>query len=490
MLNTRKTFLICCALLVAAAAASCGEAKPSDGSESRDAAGSDSAVSGEPEEPKYDIPEPALGEMDFGGETFGILASDVSGVYAEELIGEIVNDAIYNRNLAIEQRFNLKFRMDSSDTMGFFPTVASQLLLSGDTTYTLFSDTATGFCDCLTTGAFLDMRTLPYCDFSQVYWNQFALEGTSIKGKNYFMPTDFSHKSITSAQIVYFSQKIVSENDLENPYNLVDDNNWTLDTYISMIRSVGRDLNGDGQMDSNDQYGVLARSGRRFATFLQLLFGSGLHYTTTDSEGARVIDLDSEKAQLLVDKLSPVYHDSTVTIDYDQYRNETGYDPDTFFMEDKALFLHDSIDALMTIREMESDFGVLPNPKYDASQESYYHKASPFSQVFAVGNNANVERAGAVLEYASWLSHYTVMPAYYEVTIKQKRTRDEKALEMLDIIHDSIYFDIGDLIEYVDMCQYAWKAYDEGSFPRIFDSMRKQLNKALDKYTRQLDRLD
>ncbi|MBO4228722.1 MAG: hypothetical protein J5938_00010 [Clostridia bacterium] len=481
-----------CVVLAAVAAVSCGEGTPQDVGETRSPSGS-GAASGEPAEsaaPHYDIPEPDLGELDFGGEMFGILASDVSAVYAESLIGEIVNDAIYNRNLAIEQRFNLKFRMDSSESLGFFPTVATQLLLSGDTTYTLFSDTATGFCDCLTTGAFLDMRSLPYCDFTRSYWNQYALEGTSIKGRNYFMPTDFSHKSITSAQIVYFSQKIVSENDLENPYDFVDNNTWTLDNYLTMIRQVSRDLNGDGQMDTEDQYGVLLRSGRRFGTFLQLFFASGMHYTTTDEEGARVIDVDSEKAQALVDRLSPVFLDKAVAIDFDRYREATGYDPELFFMSDRALFMHDSIDALMTIREMETDFGVLPNPKYDSSQDGYYHKASPFAQVFAVGNNADVERAGAVLEYASWLSHYTVMPAYYEVTIKQKRTRDEKALEILDIIHDSIYFDIGDLIEYVDMCTYTWKSFEQGSFARGFDTMRKKINKALDKYTRQLDSLE
>ena len=185
--NLRLALFLSCVVLAAVAAVSCGEGTPQDVGETRSPSGS-GAASGEPAEsaaPHYDIPEPDLGELDFGGEMFGILASDVSAVYAESLIGEIVNDAIYNRNLAIEQRFNLKFRMDSSESLGFFPTVATQLLLSGDTTYTLFSDTATGFCDCLTTGAFLDMRSLPYCDFTRSYWNQYALEGTSIKGRNY-----------------------------------------------------------------------------------------------------------------------------------------------------------------------------------------------------------------------------------------------------------------------------------------------------------------
>ena len=79
----------------------------------------------------------------------------------------------------------------------------------------------------------------------------------------------------------------------------------------------------------------------------------------------------------------------------------------------------------------------------------------------------------------SWLSNQTVLPAYYEVTLKQKRTRDEDAAYMLDLIRDTIYFDFGDL--FTNMRFYLASAYESGSYARIVDSTLKKLTKTLDK---------
>ncbi|MBO4228721.1 MAG: hypothetical protein J5938_00005 [Clostridia bacterium] len=492
MKNVRKSLLFACAVLVAAAAASCGETPntPTDGSGSPGQGSSSSVESSVPEETEsvdYSIPEPDMTGLNFGGAEFAFFSTGLEDLWAEKLTGETVNDAVFKRDSMIEDKLNVKITASVNES--YFPDEAVKLVTSGDTRYQVYRDTAVGFGDTVSYGIYIDMRQLPYCDFTQTYWNPYALASGSVYGKNFFMPSDFSHVTLSQAHCVYFNKRLMAEYDVENPYDLVDGNRWTIDNYLTMIRQVSRDVNGDGEMGIQDHYGVLVRSGRRFGTFLDLYVGSGQHFTTTDESGVRILDVDSDMTQSIIDKISTVLKDRSVAFRSEDFEKEGmfGYEG---FMNGHALFMHDSVGQLIYLREMEDDFGILPNPKYDDSQENYAHRASPFSAMFAIpSTNEELEMTGAVMEYGSWLAHYTTIPAYYEITVKQKRTRDEKAMEMLDIIHDTIVFDFGDMFDGPNIANYMDAAYEGGSMTRGFDTSRKKVNKALNRLCQKLNSL-
>ena len=97
------------------------------------------------------------------------------------------------------------------------------------------------------------------------------------------------------------------------------------------------------------------------------------------------------------------------------------------------------------LRSMETDFGIVPNPKYTESQERYYDLISLGS-----GNGMAIpvttqdtERTGIIVEALSAESKYTLTPAYYDITLKTKLSRDEESAAMLDIIFTSRVFELG-----------------------------------------------
>ena len=100
----------------------------------------------------------------------------------------------------------------------------------------------------------------------------------------------------------------------------------------------------------------------------------------------------------------------------------------------------------------------------------------------------DLEKTGAVFTYMTWLSNQTVLPAYYEVTLKQKRTRDEDSAKMLDLIHNSINYDFGDLFTRIRF--YLVQAYDSGSYERTVGTAIKKLTKDLNKLQDKLKNLD
>ena len=93
---------------------------------------------------------------------------------------------------------------------------------------------------------------------------------------------------------------------------------------------------------------------------------------------------------------------------------------------------------------MNDDFGIVPWPKYDASQEKYYTNVDAGTNLFIVPiTNSDPERTSIVLEALCAKGYRTVIPAYYEVALQTKYTRDDLSVQMLDIIKEGRVFDIG-----------------------------------------------
>lgn len=115
------------------------------------------------------------------------------------------------------------------------------------------------------------------------------------------------------------------------------------------------------------------------------------------------------------------------------------------FIEGRELFYMCGLINVPSFRNMEDDFGILPVPKMSADQDRYYHTVSVANMsVLALPLNVeNVEDLGIVIEAMGKYSREYVTPAYYDIQLKYRDTRDNESSEMLDLIFSSRTFDIG-----------------------------------------------
>ena len=503
----KKRLLFLFALTVALAAVSCGSAgetgpatdAPASSGEETEPAGTE-----EPTSAVYDIPEPELPELDYGGADFtvytcfGKRAEDAESaslfpaerfLFSEGLSGEIVNDSVLNRNLLVEQKFNLKIKVIQNDT-------EADVLITAGEAFDAVVNQSTTLSETIYTGAFQNMYGFPYLNLNAEYWSPRCVEGTIVDNLVYIMPCDIVLDHLANTGFLYFNKRILNENDLESPYDMVKENRWTLDTFLGMVRQVHRDLNGDGIMDMEDLYGALVNGDWRMGAFFQFYFGAGQCYTKTDPDSGRVLAFNAEIGQGIIDMLSETLQDKTVCLDSVEVGDMTGtlhwtspYYP-LMFVEGHGLFIQDELTGMDYFREMEDDFGIVPNPKYDEQQEEYYQRVRPYVAMFAIPVTIpDEEKTGAVLEYWAWLSHYTTLPAYYEITIKQKRVRDEETIEMLDMIRNSQVFEFGD-IYYTHIPHYMQDAWAFKSFANRVTASQKFLSKRLAKYVKVLRSAD
>jgi len=108
------------------------------------------------------------------------------------------------------------------------------------------------------------------------------------------------------------------------------------------------------------------------------------------------------------------------------------------FVNGRALFINNWLRAADMFRDMSDDFGIIPYPKLNEEQPEYHTQiGTSTSALFVPITVKDAELTSKVAEAMSYYSREYVVPAYYDVALKEKYTRDEDVKEMLEIIRDS-----------------------------------------------------
>ena len=476
-------------LLLLAAAVSCGSAAAEE-----PAKGTKAPVTDAPAETEevYKIPEPDLPALDYGGKDFTFLINGADDyyqeyyIYADQTNGEPINDAVYERNTQIEEKFNIHLAKIES-RCSVIAADAAKAIRAADAQFQMV--VGSQLANSTVEGYYRSFLDVPHVSLRSEYWSSGCVDGLSVGNQLYLMSSDLTVDGIKYGRFLYFNKRILNDYDIELPYVYVEENRWTVDNFLSMVKQVSVDVNGDGKYDENDQYGMLTELGQDNGNILHFSIGAGQIFTKQDEDGNRVIAINAEKEQSLIDKFYEVLQDKKSALDYQTIGKLTGTDADNsvwtysrqLFAQGHFLFAQSGMDEMDEFRGMQDDYGIVPNPKYDEAQEGYYHRCDPFCPMLAIPvTNDDLETTGILLEYGSWLSHYTVLPAYYEVTVKQKRVRDERDIEMADIIKNSIYFEFADFYN-IGFTETLWTAYDKQAYASTFAKKEKSINKAIEK---------
>ncbi len=443
-------------------------------------------------------PEPSLPEYNGEGGNFTFLIRmtgydyDEKYVYTEEFDGEIINDKILERNRSVEDKFNILINgVENKDVTS---TIRNSIV-SDEHVYDVIYESKNAMTGLINSGYFINFHTLPNVTLDAKYWEKNAMEQLTVAGKLYFMASDISMQNMSGARLLYFNKKLIEDYNLPNPYEKVYTNTWTLDVVLNMISSVSDDLNGDGIMDKEDQFGILAEGGESNSNIQYFLKGSGIRNTVNDENGIPQLAFMTEKTVKVMEMCKEVLDNKDYAITYEQvskgasiqgYAHYFDYCRGALFTTDHFLFVQNGIGVTQTFKDMESDYGITPNPKYDSAQENYSHRLDPYTTSMALPiTNLDLERTGIILEYMSWLSSKTVLPAYYETTIKTKRMRDEDSPVMLDIIKGSITYEISDIFD-LGISSVIWTGYTTGNLASTYDkylkSMTAKLNKLIDTF--------
>ncbi|MCL2815149.1 MAG: ABC transporter substrate-binding protein [Oscillospiraceae bacterium] len=444
---------------------------------------------GEEDEDYLAAIRPDIPGTDFGGYEFRILTNDncthaiplhTRDIIAEQETGEPINDAVYKRNAEIEEKFNIKIKNIALGTDYTPSNTLKNAVSAGDDAYDLMVAYAPGAAQSAAAGHLLNWNTLPYIDMSKPWWFQSAVTNLSVGNKIFLSLSDLSISTMHYVYMVYFNKELQKDFNVENLYELVRSGKWTFDKISEVAKGITLDLNGDGIMNDDDRYGAIIS----YAA-LNFFYAGGNTLTQKDENNYPYLDIATPRAINTFEKAYDICHADYVRF-APEWINENEM-RDMFKSGQAFLYFH-SLSKIDSLRDMETDFGVLPYPKLDETQQKYSSYIDLHNPLMGVPVTVNeLERIGAVIEDLSYLSRKYLVPAYYDTTLKTKFARDEDSVEMLDIIRDGVVFDFGCVYDvstaFVFQTQINANKRDfVSAIEKITNSAQKNLDKVIKAY--------
>ena len=485
---------------MALAAGSCGEttAAPAEGNkDTPNPQNTATEAVTEETEPVVNWESANLPVKDFGGEEILMMNITVADpAYAwfvntpESLTGEVLNDALYNRNQKIAEIYNVKFASLYSDSP---QTEINKAVTAGDNAYDLGFTSLSQIYSIAQNGVLANWYDLPHVDLGRDWWDQTVISQLSYHEKLYACTGDISPAANTRTFVFVFNKDLCRELDLEMPYQTVLDGKWTLDKLREYVTNVNMDLNGDGVMDYSDRWGFFSEDGNSYMTFA----AGGGTVVELDNAGNYKLTFNTERNIQLATKALELMTDSSLTLKANKLVNDNGGNwtaASQWFAQGNALMRSTSFEPIpRDYRSMNADFGVLPYPKFDESQKEYSAMADNVSaRMYCVPATSDKEMIGLILESLAAESVSTVTPAYYDVCLTGKTVRDTESAAMLDIIFASKHFDIGMVLDFggfrTSMTSQESKASSDVA--STFAKIESKAQKALDKYAGVIDALD
>lgn len=432
-----------------------------------------------------------LGNKNFGGRTFTILDANSNpdmhvNMPGDSMNGDIVNDALYERDAAISDRFNINIEYVSSSDAKTGTTALKNSVLAGDDEYTICISCLLGGALATTAleGVLANLCDNEYLSLSESWWSPLLYDQLRLGNIMYFTAGDISPAMYQMPNCLFMNTKLAENYGVnrDDICQLVRDGKWTYDEVYNITKDRSKDVNDDGVMAAADDFFGLVHQKLGGFTTTALLVGAGVELSAISPDGNSLsVDLVSERNIDAIEKVKRVLED----VSYNGWQEQNDVINKTFKGDNAILLLHVLESASVHLRDMQSDYLVLPMPKYNADQENYHSQISGWvSSYVAIPLTSDPEFAGMITEALDYYSYKYIRPKAYDLTYKQKTSRDENSAEMLDIIFSTLYLDFNCLYDFGGTASVLTNALNgTGSLASDFAAIQGKIDSGINSFT-------
>lgn len=374
-----------------------------------------------------------LPESDFGGYDFRILAFDennIKTIFASEMNGNIVNDSVYEKLKAVEDRFNITIRLaDCTETAAAADEtgIVKKEILANSDSFDIVQGHDLAMANMSLEGYFIDALTIPHLDFDRPWWPSSTIESMTVAGQMYLMTNNISYFNLGETRVLYFNKSTFGDLNITYPYDDVYSGKWTLDIMTGYAKQAYQDLNGSSKVDSGDSFGFV--NPKYYYCWLEPY---RVEPYVKDADGRLYYEFNLEKMQTLVEKF------------YGLLFGDFGYlgadndEPNKIFSDGRSMFIYETLrTAVATYSYADVVYGILPIPKIDETQENYYGGCTdrPIAVPITV---TDLDMTGIIVEALNFEGYKRVFPAYYEIALKSRYADQGDDANMIDIVHDNV----------------------------------------------------
>ncbi len=387
-----------------------------------------------PYEGSYELPL-----TDFEGKEFEILAGGGKVWQFEEYHSNTtaINEALTERNMLIEEKFNLVYKMvyenHNSEALS---NAVTQEALTGEGIYDLvFSNR--GWLP-TTYGYYYNQRELAQIAFDQDFMAPAYNDALAIGGVQY-NSTGYAALSYADGAVAVTFNKTLYNQLFDvaaqgTIYDLIDSNQWTFENMKALAKVAEYDYGEDGMYyGSQDRFGIaLSKVGG-----MAFLTGMGAQFMPLDDEGTptyRYLDQNN------VDIFDQVYN--MMGQDYVYYDDNYQSLADHFCNNETLFIVHAlSTPKMIRIADPDIHWGFAPLPKRTSDQTEYYTFHEGADEFYIMSTVEDIDKNATIYNALCYYSYLYVRPAQVENSLKLQTAQDPDASRMLGIVLDSVHLE-------------------------------------------------
>ena len=368
-------------------------------------------------------------------------------VALDEQNGDLVNDALFDRDRLMEETFGITVEYTESPGTAKAKDACRQLdqaVLAGDDSWDFVISCLLGgaLTTSATSGTLYNLLDVDSLHLNESHWSSLLYDSFRLNDIMYFSTGDISPAMYQGVWVTFANTRLMDEYkiDADALMQQVLDGKWTLDALFSLTKDLFEDKNDDGVMHIEEDF-----FGYSFHTNNKHVLDSAAVRTVilNDKKDGFELNFNDEHNVSVVEKLKTNYISWTNT-------SNANEGPKQAFKNARTIFYTHPIEVAMShLRDMKDDYIILPIPKANEAQESYISTYSGWiSSYTSIPLTADAEFAGTMMEAMAYIGRRDIRPKAYDLAYKQKAVRDERSAQILDLCFDSAYIDFNSIFDF------------------------------------------
>ena len=386
-------------------------------------------------------------ELDWGGEEYLVLGQNDQGntawktfeIAREELPDDIVGKAVWERNDAIKNKYNL---LITEELVSMSYNHIQTYYASNEDKYDMVMYQLIGLFSHIQDGYLHDLTTLNYVDFDHPTWNDYTNSQLTLGTSIYAVNSKFNLQNKAQTYTIAYNREMARDAGDGYFEDLVANNEWTLDKFGELVKAYAEDTGGNGTKGDyeNDTFGLCGDTDN----YLGYIVGAGYRASTVvdgvvqlAGAGDQILSILEKTANFYFDSQSNFQTQSVKPLDYGRSVK--------MFQDGRSLFMSAQVcDYDRNFMDLGFELGVLPYPKYDANQEEFYTQVNyVYSSLSAIPMTVvDTDLAGFGLEVLAEYSVNTTYETYIETKCKLQDSFDQRMSDMYEIIFKNPVYDL------------------------------------------------
>ena len=429
-------------------------------------------------------------DLDFGGYNVRMLGGGSFEVTSDDT-ADIVKDAIYRRNRAVEGRLNMTISTLTYEGNGWevFVDLVTSTVLAGSDDFDAVNGDMWWAETLSLNGMLYNLYDAPYLELDAPWWATDYINGLAYKDNIYWLTgpitTAWTDQKMCNFVNLNLWNTLYPDEDI---YEIVNAGGWTLDRLNRYITEVYQDLNGSGSADAGDRFGFINESDLMVEMFA---YAAGVEVAPFNEEGVPTLTFTEDASDLIAfwDKMYPI-RTHQYCLQVSTADGNTNTQSMENFMGGNVLFAPGFLfNTSNQLRDMENDYGVLPMPKQDEAQEKYISVSKDSIPIYGLPKTVSEngrDAALAMLEAAAAEGYHTVTPTYFENALKNKYLRDERSVDIINMMSENPVSDFG--AQYLDLGFYSFmRDQKNANIASSIKSKSKRFQSTLEKMLKNLE---